>query len=56
MHKYEYFKLSDTETISEMLTRFTAIVNSLKAPDRDMPNAELMTRSYPHFQKFVNRR
>lgn len=36
-HKYEFFKMKDTESISELLIRFIDIVNSVKALSGDMP-------------------
>lgn len=38
--------MSDTETISEVVTRFANIVNSLKAFGRDIPNVELAKKIY----------
>lgn len=36
--------MGDTETISEIFTRFTDIINSLKALGKDMPNIELVNK------------
>lgn len=36
--------MNDSESISEMFTRFTRIVNSLKAFGSDMPNVELVNK------------
>lgn len=42
MHKYELFKMGDTENISEMFTRFADILNNLKALGRGTPNIEFV--------------
>lgn len=54
VHKYKLFKMSDTMTISKMLTRFTDIIKSLKVLGRDITNVELVTRFYAHFQTTRN--
>jgi len=43
MHKYELFRMQSGENISEMHTRFTEIINSLKALGKDFSKGE-MTR------------
>lgn len=54
MHKYKLFKMDNNQTISEIFTRLTDIVNYLKALGRDMPNLELVNkilRSLPQNSK-----
>lgn len=43
-HKYELFKLHDSQTISEMFTHFINIVNGLKALSRSFSNVELVSK------------
>lgn len=40
VHEYELFKMKEHESISEMFTRFTDILNALKALGRTYDNAE----------------
>ncbi|GAV80019.1 LOW QUALITY PROTEIN: zf-CCHC domain-containing protein/UBN2 domain-containing protein, partial [Cephalotus follicularis] len=41
-HEYELFVMHDNENISEMFTRFTTIINSLKNLGKSYPNQELV--------------
>ena len=42
MHKYELFKMKVNESISEIFTRFTDIINGLKSWRRSYTNSELI--------------
>ena len=44
MHNYELFKMEPTETISEMFTRFTDIINGLKSLGRTYSNSDLVQK------------
>ena len=44
MHDYELFKMKPTETISEMFTHFTDIINGLKNLDKIYSNRELVQK------------
>ena len=37
VHRFEVFKMKENETISEMVTRFTDITNSLNPLERNTP-------------------
>ncbi|GAV75155.1 UBN2 domain-containing protein, partial [Cephalotus follicularis] len=41
VHEYELFIMHDNESISDMFTRFTTIINSLKNLGKSYPNQEL---------------
>ncbi|GAV78446.1 zf-CCHC domain-containing protein/UBN2 domain-containing protein, partial [Cephalotus follicularis] len=43
-HEYELFFMHDNECISDMFTRFTTIVNSLKNLGKSYPNQELVRK------------
>ncbi|GAV82651.1 zf-CCHC domain-containing protein/UBN2 domain-containing protein, partial [Cephalotus follicularis] len=43
-HEYELFLMHDNEIISEMFTRFTTIINSLKNLDKSYSNQELVRK------------
>lgn len=47
--------MSDGETISEMFTSFTEVVNSLKALGKNLLNTELV-KKIQHFQRAGNQR
>ena len=42
VHNYELFKMEPTETISEMFTRFTNIINGMKNLGKTYTNNELV--------------
>ena len=42
MHNYELFKMEPTEIISEIFTRFTDIINSLKSLSRTYSDSDLV--------------
>ena len=44
VHTYEMFKMDPSETISEMYTRFTNIVNDLKSIEKTYTNQELVNK------------
>lgn len=44
VHKYELFKMNENESISEMFTSFTDIMNGLKDLGRDVSNVELVNK------------
>ncbi|GAV63422.1 UBN2 domain-containing protein [Cephalotus follicularis] len=44
VHQYELFMMHDYENISDMFTRFTTIINSLKNLGKFYPNQELVRR------------
>ena len=44
IHKYELFKMEPTESITNMFTRFTDIVNSLKYLGKDYTNSDLVRK------------
>ncbi|GAV80235.1 zf-CCHC domain-containing protein/UBN2 domain-containing protein, partial [Cephalotus follicularis] len=43
-HEYELFLMHDDESISDMFTRFTTIINSLKNLGKSYPNQELVRK------------
>jgi len=43
-YKYELFKIEEVETISEMFTRFTNILNELKGLGKTYENAEIIRK------------
>ncbi|GAV59228.1 zf-CCHC domain-containing protein/UBN2 domain-containing protein, partial [Cephalotus follicularis] len=43
-HEYELFMMYDNESISDMFTRFTTIINSLKNLGKSYPNQELVRK------------
>src|SRR5262249_55954778 len=50
-HKYELFKMEESETISDMFTRFTGILNELKSLGKEYKNEEVVRkilRCLPH--------
>ncbi|GAV90817.1 zf-CCHC domain-containing protein/DUF4219 domain-containing protein/UBN2 domain-containing protein, partial [Cephalotus follicularis] len=44
VHEYELFIMHDNESISDMFTRFTTIINSLKNLGKSYPNQELVRK------------
>ncbi|GAV83854.1 LOW QUALITY PROTEIN: UBN2 domain-containing protein, partial [Cephalotus follicularis] len=44
VHEYELFLMHDNESISDMFTRFTTIINSLKNLGKSYPNQELVRK------------
>ncbi|GAV76806.1 UBN2 domain-containing protein, partial [Cephalotus follicularis] len=44
VHEYELFLMHDNESISDMFTRFTTIINSLKNLDKSYSNQELVRK------------
>ncbi|PON35969.1 hypothetical protein PanWU01x14_332170 [Parasponia andersonii] len=51
---YELFKMEKDESVSQMFTRFTSIINSLGTLEKTFPNSELMSkilRSLPRVYK-----
>ncbi|GAV61587.1 LOW QUALITY PROTEIN: UBN2 domain-containing protein [Cephalotus follicularis] len=44
VHEYELFMMHDNENISDMFTRFTTIINSLKNLCKSYPNHELVRK------------
>ncbi|GAV75366.1 zf-CCHC domain-containing protein/UBN2 domain-containing protein [Cephalotus follicularis] len=44
VHEYELFMMYDNESISDMFTRFTTIINSLKNLGKSYPNQELVRK------------
>ncbi|GAV81380.1 UBN2 domain-containing protein, partial [Cephalotus follicularis] len=44
VHEYELFMMHDNESISDMFTRFTTIINSLKNLGKSYPNKELVRK------------
>ncbi|GAV58449.1 UBN2 domain-containing protein, partial [Cephalotus follicularis] len=44
VHEYELFLMHDNESISDMFTRFTTIVNSLKNLEKSYSNQELVKK------------
>ncbi|GAV88155.1 UBN2 domain-containing protein, partial [Cephalotus follicularis] len=44
VHEYELFMMHDNENISEIFTRFTTIINSLKNLGKSYPNQELVRK------------
>ncbi|GAV84619.1 UBN2 domain-containing protein, partial [Cephalotus follicularis] len=44
VHEYELFLMHDDESISDMFTRFTTIINSLKNLGKSYPNQELVRK------------
>ncbi|GAV80758.1 UBN2 domain-containing protein, partial [Cephalotus follicularis] len=44
VHEYELFLMHDNESISDMFTRFTTIVNSLKNLGKNYSNQELVRK------------
>ncbi|GAV84134.1 LOW QUALITY PROTEIN: UBN2 domain-containing protein, partial [Cephalotus follicularis] len=45
VHEYELFIMHDHESISDMFTRFTTIINALKNLGKSYPNQELVRKS-----------
>ncbi|GAV72639.1 zf-CCHC domain-containing protein/UBN2 domain-containing protein, partial [Cephalotus follicularis] len=43
-HEFELFLMHDDESISDMFTRFTTIINSLKNLEKSYPNQELVRK------------
>ena len=44
VHTYEMFKIEHSETISDMYTRFTNIINNLKSLGKTYTNQELVNK------------
>ncbi|GAV76432.1 UBN2 domain-containing protein, partial [Cephalotus follicularis] len=44
VHEYELFMMHDNESISDMFTCFTTIINSLKNLGKSYPNQELVRK------------
>ena len=44
VHKYELFKMETNETISNMFTRFTDIINGLKSLGKIYTNVEMVKK------------
>ena len=44
VHKYELFKMKPNESITNMLTRLTNIINSLKSLGKGYTNSELVRK------------
>ncbi|GAV64234.1 UBN2 domain-containing protein, partial [Cephalotus follicularis] len=44
VHEYELFIMHDNESISDMFTRFTTIINSLQNLGKSYPNQELVRK------------
>ncbi|GAV76601.1 UBN2 domain-containing protein, partial [Cephalotus follicularis] len=44
VHEYQLFVMHDNESISDMFTRFTTIINSLKNLGKSYPNHELVRK------------
>ncbi|GAV66062.1 zf-CCHC domain-containing protein/UBN2 domain-containing protein [Cephalotus follicularis] len=44
VHEYELFLMHDNESIRDMFTRFTTVINSLKNLDKSYPNQELVRK------------
>lgn len=44
VHSYELFKMKSDESISEMFTRFTDIINNLKSLSKTYPNHEIVRK------------
>ncbi len=44
VHQYELFKMQGNETIKEMFTRFTQIVNSLNSLGKTFTNEEMVRK------------
>ena len=44
VHQYELFKMESTKSITEMFTRFTDIINSLKNLGRVYSNSDLIRK------------
>ena len=42
VHKYEFFKMKHDESITEMFTHFTDIINSLKGLVKSYSNSDLI--------------
>ncbi|GAV72155.1 UBN2 domain-containing protein, partial [Cephalotus follicularis] len=51
VHKYELFLMHDDESISDMFTRFTTIINSLKNLGKSYSNQELVRKILRHSKK-----
>ncbi|GAV82559.1 LOW QUALITY PROTEIN: UBN2 domain-containing protein, partial [Cephalotus follicularis] len=51
VHEYELFIMHDHESISDMFTRFTTIINSLKNIGKSYPNQELVRKILRCFPK-----
>ena len=44
VHKYELFKMKPTKSITNMFTRFTNIINSIKSLGKDYTNSDLIKK------------
>ncbi len=44
VHKYELFRMENSESITEMFTRFTDIINGLKSLGRSYSNSDLVRK------------
>ena len=44
VHSYELFRMKPSESIGDMYTRFTDVINGLKALGKDFTNFELVTK------------
>lgn len=51
VHKYELFKMHDIETISDMFTRFTNIINGLKALRGDISDVHWSVKFSDRFRR-----
>ncbi|GAV88353.1 UBN2 domain-containing protein, partial [Cephalotus follicularis] len=51
VHEYELFIMHDNESISDMFTRFTTIINSLKNLGKSYPNQELVRKILRYLPK-----
>ncbi|GAV72469.1 UBN2 domain-containing protein, partial [Cephalotus follicularis] len=49
VHEYELFLMHDNESISDMFTHFTTIINSLKNLGKSYPNQELQSKKKKAF-------
>ena len=56
IHRFELFKMKENETISEMVTRFTDITNSLASLGRTTPKSKEFARSFLHSHQNGRRR
>ena len=46
VHKYELFKVEHDESITEIFTRFTDIINDLKSLDKSYSNSDLVRKIF----------
>ncbi|GAV59333.1 UBN2 domain-containing protein, partial [Cephalotus follicularis] len=51
VHEYELFVMHDNECISDMFSRFTTIINSLKNPGKSYSNQELVRKILRYLPK-----